>query len=137
LISIIDSGFIYALLDQTDEHHASVVSAMQSYRGRILLPIPAITEVTFLLGRNFGVDATAFFLESLGDNVYDIEVPEIVDYVRSAEILRQYEDNNIDFVDACIVAIAERLKITKILTVDRRHFSVFRPEHCQVFELLP
>jgi hypothetical protein len=33
--------------------------------------------------------------------------------------------------------MAERLNITKILTIDRRHFSMFRPIHCDPFEILP
>ncbi len=57
--------------------------------------------------------------------------------MRSAEILRKYHDINIDFVDVLIVAMAERLNITKILTVDRRHFQIFRPTHCESFEILP
>ena len=56
---------------------------------------------------------------------------------RAAEILEQYDDNNIDLVDAVIVAMAERLEIAKILTVDRRHFGVFKPKHCAAFEILP
>lgn len=38
---------------------------------------------------------------------------------------------------AAIVAIAERLNVRRILTLDRRHFSVIRPQHCAAFELLP
>ena len=79
----------------------------------------------------------AQFLESLDTFAYELVVPEIGDYLRSAEILRKYNDQNFDFVDACIVAMAERLNITTILTVDRRHFSIFRPSHCESFELLP
>jgi hypothetical protein len=38
---------------------------------------------------------------------------------------------------ATVVATAERLKITRILTTDRRDFSLVRPRHCSAFELLP
>jgi predicted nucleic acid-binding protein len=41
------------------------------------------------------------------------------------------------FVDATVVAIAERLKIQRILTTDCRDFSLVRPRHCKEFELLP
>ncbi len=41
------------------------------------------------------------------------------------------------FVDASIVAMAERLKICGILTTDRRHFAAVKPEHCKEFTLLP
>jgi hypothetical protein len=40
-------------------------------------------------------------------------------------------------VDALIVAMAERLKITRLLTLDRRDFQIIRPKHCDSFELLP
>ncbi len=98
---------------------------MESYRGKVLFPIPAITEITFLINKNLGVTATAQFLESLNTTAYELIKPEISDYSRSAAILHQYNDSNLDFVDALIVAMAERLNITKILTVDRRHFRIF------------
>lgn len=69
----------------------------------------------------------ARFLESIDTFAYELVVPEIIDYTRSAEILRKYNDQNIDFVDACIVAMAERLNFRTILTVDRRHFSISSP----------
>lgn len=135
---LIDTGFLYALIDKNDEHHASVFDAMAKIRESIVFPIPAITEVSYFVSRNLGVQALANFLVDLAETGdFDLEPPEPIDYLRSAEILRKYNDANIDFVDACIVAMAERLKITKILTVDRRHFSIFKPLHCDSFEILP
>jgi predicted nucleic acid-binding protein len=52
-------------------------------------------------------------------------------------ILEQYADSQLDFADAAIVAIAERLNITRVYTLDRRDFSIIRPSHCDYFELLP
>ena len=137
MISLLDTGVLYALIDSTDEHNAAVISTLQTYRGRILLPIPVITEVTFLISNRLGVHAMAQFLESIDTFAHELIAPEIDDYRRSAEILRKYNDQNIDFVDTCIVAMAERLNITTILTVDRRHFRMFKPAHCDSFELLP
>lgn len=34
-------------------------------------------------------------------------------------------------------AVAERLKITHILTLDRRDFHIVRPAHSPHFEILP
>ena len=36
-----------------------------------------------------------------------------------------------------VVAIAERLGVTQVATLDRRDFSVVRPRHTDAFELLP
>ena len=135
---LLDSGFVYAQLNGKDIWHSRVSEVTRSAeRESIFLPIPAITEITYLLRRDLGNRAVADFIESLADTDIMLEVPTIEDYIRSAEILRKYNDANIDFVDACIVAMSERLNITKILTVDRRHFGMFRPNHCEHFEILP
>ena len=55
---------------------------------------------------------------------------------RVAEILDNYRDSRIDFVDATVMAIAERYGSTKILTLDQRDFRLFRPQHCDSFEML-
>lgn len=46
-------------------------------------------------------------------------------------------DADLGFVDASLVAIAERLRIGSILTVDRTHFSLVRPRQCRSFRLYP
>jgi predicted nucleic acid-binding protein len=59
------------------------------------------------------------------------------DYSRVRELIVQYSDLSLSFVDASIVAVAERLEETTIATLGRRHFSVVRPLHCEAFTLLP
>ena len=88
------------------------------------------------LGTNLGIGAVATFVRELSETDIILEPPAPEDYLRSSDILRKYNDNNIDFVDACIVAMAERLNITKILTVDHGIFGS-SPEHCESFELIP
>jgi predicted nucleic acid-binding protein len=99
--------------------------------------VPAITEVAYLLARDIGNDAAADFISSLAKTELILEAPLAEDYLRSAEILRQYADANLDFVDALIAATAERLNIKRLLTLDRRDFQLIRPRHCDGFELLP
>ena len=101
------------------------------------MPVPAITEVAYFISRNLGIKATAKFLDEISLTDFILENPTSKDYRRAAEILRKYDDANVDFVDAIIVAIAERLNVTKILTVDRRHFGIFKLRHCQAFAILP
>ena len=51
--------------------------------------------------------------------------------------MERYKDAEFDFVDCCLMAIAERLNIEDICTFDRRDFAIFRPKHCENFTLLP
>ncbi|MCZ7672846.1 MAG: hypothetical protein M5U34_39850 [Chloroflexi bacterium] len=59
------------------------------------------------------------------------------DLMRINNLLTQYGDAELDFVDAAIVTLAERYHVRQILTVDRRDFLIIRPQHCAYFEILP
>jgi hypothetical protein len=48
-----------------------------------------------------------------------------------------YAAARIGFVDASVVATAERLGISRILTTGRGDFAMIGPRHCKTFELLP
>ena len=134
---LMDSGFLYALIDETDSHSRAVKNSLRKVYEEVILPVPAITETAHFVLKNLGAAALANFSENLPEMNVIFETPLAEDYKRAAEILRKYNDANIDFVDAVIVAIAERLNITKVLTVDRWHFGTFRPRHCAAFEILP
>jgi len=134
---LLDSGFLFASLNASEAEHQSTVFVLEHLREPIVLPIPAITEVAYLLARDINNEAAADFIASLGTTELTLETPHQEDYSRTAEILRQYADANLDFVDALIVSIAERLNITCILTLDRRDFQMIRPKHCVSFELFP
>ncbi len=56
---------------------------------------------------------------------------------RMEAIMTRYASARFDYADVAQMVLAERLKITQIYTFDRRDFSIFRPQHCDAFELLP
>jgi uncharacterized protein len=49
----------------------------------------------------------------------------------------RYPDVPLGIADASVMALAERYKIQQILTLDRRHFSLVKPQGLPYFELLP
>lgn len=59
------------------------------------------------------------------------------DVARMADLVERYADLRLGWTDASLVAIAERLRIERIATFDRRHFTVVRPTHVTAFTLLP
>jgi predicted nucleic acid-binding protein len=134
---LLDSGFLFASLNSSEAEHKATIGVLEDIREPIVLPVPAITEVAYLLARDISNEAAADFIASLATTELTLENPRQEDYSRSAEILRQYSDANLDFVDALIVAIAERLNINRLLTLDRRDFQLIRPKHCVSFELFP
>ncbi len=134
---LLDSGFLFASLNASEAEHQATIRVLENIHDPIVLPVPAITEVAYLLARDISNEAAADFVASLAATELTLETPVQEDYLRSAEILRQYSDAKLDFVDALIVVIAERLNITRLLTLDRRDFQLIRPRHCVSFELPP
>lgn len=131
-----DTGFVVALPNKADTKHQEVV-AVYLKQQQILLPQPVLTEVAYLVGREAGVTTVITFLQGLFKSRFHLVALTEEDVKRVAEILDGYKDSRIDFVDATVMAVAERFKSTKILTLDRRDFSIFRPQHCNHFEILP
>ena len=133
---IYDTGFLFAVLDEDNNLHDDYLVAYES-EDNALLPVIILPEIAYLIKRQLRTEVLIAFLRRIAGGKFKLTETIEHDFERAAEILEQYNDNNIDLVDAVIVAMAERLKIKKILTVDRRHFSVFRPNHCPAFEIIP
>lgn len=96
-----------------------------------------VVETAWLIERRLGPDNEAVFLDLFA--VGTLEAVELAaeDYVRIAELVRKYADFPLGTVDASVVAVAERLGLAEVATLDRRHFSAVRPQHVQGFTILP
>jgi len=101
------------------------------------VPELVITEVSYLLGTRLGARPEVKFLGDLSSGSLSPEPVHATDWLRIAELVWRYRDLQLGTVDASIVAAAERLGITSLATLDRRHFGVVRPSHVRAFELLP
>ncbi len=66
-----------------------------------------------------------------------VETITPADARRIAELIKTYADLGLGGTDASLIVVAERLSVTTIATLDRRHFGVVRPRHTPAFELIP
>jgi uncharacterized protein len=96
-----------------------------------------IAEVAYLVSTRLGPAAEVRFVGDLASGALIPLAVEPVDWERIAELVARYRDLPLGTVDASVVAAAERLGVTTIATLDRRHFGVVRPAHTDAFELLP
>jgi uncharacterized protein len=135
--AIVDTGIIYALADKKDKWHEPAVDFLKTFHSKLIVTSSVIPEACYLLNTYLGLSAEAAFVKSLADRELLIEHFNNIDMTRCMELLHEYKDANIGFVDASIMAIAERLKVKKIFTTDRRHFSILKPKHCKSFTLAP
>jgi predicted nucleic acid-binding protein len=137
MAALVDTGILLALANKRDANHSAAVALLSSLAEALLVPTPVLTEAAYLTNRVLGVEAEARLIASLGHGEMQLEDVTRADCLRAADLLRTYAEANIGFVDAVLAAMAERLKIRRVLTVDRRHFEMIRPRHCAGFEILP
>lgn len=134
---LVDTGPLVAVVDRDDAHHALCVEFFDLFVGEVIVPAPVLVEVCWLLGRRLGPRVEAAFLARLSGDDMKVEELHDADYERVARLVDTYADLDLGIVDASVVAVAERLKLDQVATIDRRHFHVVRPRHVNAFTLLP
>lgn len=137
---VCDTGpLVAAALSNDDDHHACVelLTGLRLAERQVLVPATVVAEVGYLLAREAGAAIESMFLRSLSNG--DLVPVELGtdDYARMADLVDQYADFPLGTTDAAVIAIAERLDISEIATLDRRHFTVVRPRRGVAFTLLP
>jgi predicted nucleic acid-binding protein len=135
LLAVVDAGPLYAAADADDSDHERVVQALSRGDIRLVIPALVVAEATYFVAGRLGPSAEAAFLRGLA--TLDIEAPSGEDLERIAELVEQYANFPLGGTDASVIALAERLGTTTVVTLDHRHFGAVKPRHCQAFELLP
>lgn len=130
---IADTSGLIALLDRDSAFH----QAVRPYHRELIVPGVVLSEFDYLATRRVGARIVRDFYRSVESGFVTHVTTEDNDLARAFEIIDTYQDANIGLVDATIVATAERYRIRRVLTLDRRHFSMFRPHGLDYLELLP
>ena len=131
---LIDTNAVLAMLNRKDVNHELVQPFIKQ---AFLVLMTIIPEVDYLATKYIGDHAARAFIKSLARREKATLGFDQIDLERTHEVMNQYPDVPLGFVDASLVALAERHQIQKILTFDRRHFSLIRPKNLAYFELLP
>lgn len=132
---LVDAGPLVALIEPTDAHHARCVSALRTLKHPLLTVWPAFAEAMYLLrGAERSQAALWGMVESGG---LDYAALTVDDVLRLRELMRQYRDQAMDLADAALVRVAERDRLKRIFTLDRRHFAVYRINGRARFAIVP
>jgi predicted nucleic acid-binding protein len=124
-------------MDRRDADHTRCAALLRDAAERILVPGPVLVETEWLAASRLGPAPFEALLTSVERNEVQVVNLEEEDYPRIRAIMARYADLPLGFVDAAVVALAERLSEPKVATLDRRHFSVVRPAHVPALRLLP
>jgi Predicted nucleic acid-binding protein, contains PIN domain len=139
-VILCDTGpLVAAALADDDDHHACVelFTGMHLARRPLLVPATVVAEVGYLLNREAGPAVESMFLTALADGDFQPVDLTSSDYRRAAELVTTYADLPLGTTDASVIALAERLDLTGVATLDHRHFTVVRPRHAGALTLLP
>jgi hypothetical protein len=132
---LVDTGVIYALADRRDAWHARVQTYLRKHPDTLLAPVTVLPAVAYLLRDRIGAVAELAFIRSIALGEIAVESLQRSDVSRAEALMSTYEE--LGFVDATVIAMAERMKMTSIATTDRRHFAAVRPAHRDRFLLVP
>jgi predicted nucleic acid-binding protein len=104
--TVVDAGPLVALFDQKDQYHQKAL--------------------------DFSSSAQADFIHWVAVGAIELAHLESGDLKRIAELIVQYADLPMDFADASLVAVCERLGIRQVATLDS-DFHVYRLEGKDAF----
>lgn len=133
---VADTSGLLAALDEGEPRHADVLHAVSEERGPIVTIDLVLAELDFLLLGRLGAPAERDFVDQLLAGSLLREPVASADLHRAREILESYSDQGFGLTDATVMAVAERLDVA-VLTLDRRHFEVFRSRKGRPLALLP
>jgi uncharacterized protein len=133
---VCDSSVVFAALSPTDRAHVACSELLERFPPTTI-PAPALVEIDWLARSRSLADATDRLLASVDDESVVVADLDVDDYRRVRALIGRYADLPLDFVDAAVIAVAERLEQTRVATLDKRQFSVVRPLHVEAFELVP
>jgi hypothetical protein len=131
---LVDAGPLVALIDAADAHHVACVEALKGIRDPLITVWPALTEAMYLLGRSWAGQRALW--SRLETDALTLAPLDAEDAPRMRELMEKYRDLPMDLADAALVRVAERESLTRIFTLDRRHFSVYRPGRRRRFAVL-
>ena len=131
---LVDAGPLVALLDRADPAHEKCVAALKTLRDPLVTVWPAFTEAMYLLRQSWVAQRSLW--SRLETDALGLAPLDESDAPRMRELMEKYRDLPMDLADAALVRVAERDSLTRVFTLDRTHFTVYRAGRRRRFTLV-
>jgi predicted nucleic acid-binding protein len=135
-VIVIDTGFLLALLDAGDRHHAAAMRWQHSIAEGWITTWPVATELCHLVANRLGATTAIACMQELTHGaikLWDTPVPMAK---QIPAIMKRYANLPIDLADALLVLLAGHLGHGRVLTTDERDFGAYRWKNRQPFHNL-
>lgn len=126
--TIIDAGPLIALFAKDDEHHQDMTAFLKGYVGELITSWPVVTETTHLLSQNHHLQIAFLDWIRLGGlQIIDIHLSDLN---RIIELSKKYKDIPMDLADASLVVLAEKNRVSNIISIDSDYdiYRIFKKE---------
>lgn len=133
---LVDAGPLIAIIDKSDVDHQLCVQSLRHLTSPLLTTWAVLVEAMYLLGDRVGwhEQEKLWKLVLRGDlKLIHLEEPELR---RCYRLMAKYADLPMDLADSTLVAVAEKLQINRVFTLDD-DFSVYRLEGKRPFDIVP
>jgi predicted nucleic acid-binding protein len=132
---LVDTGPLVALIHQDDNEHRICKETFLTFSEPLGTVWPVLTEAMYLL--SFLWEGQNALWEMIQAGAVEILPLGSDDVARMRELMRKYRDLPMDLADAALVRVAERERLRRIFTLDRRDFQIYRPSRMGRFAILP
>jgi uncharacterized protein len=132
---LVDTGPLVALLDRSDPYHLTCQETLSSLDDSLVTVWPVVTEAMYMLRAYW--QAQDALWEMIDTGAVEILLLGKDDIARLRDLMRKYRDLPMDLADAALVRVAERERLRRIFTLDRRDFQIYRPSRIGRFVVLP
>lgn len=132
---LVDTGPLVAVIRSDDQHYETCAATLPLLQEPLLTPWPVISEAMHLL--KYSQQAQDALWEMIETEIVLLTDLNADDMKRMRYLMRKYRDLPMDLADAALVAVAERERINRIFTTDRRDFSIYKPAGMKRFEIIP
>jgi predicted nucleic acid-binding protein len=134
---LVDTGPLAAIFDARDQFHALCVEAAKKLASPVYTCWPVVTEAVYLLKSHASIIEVRQLLSRVASEEIEVLPIQSGDVPKVLDILDKYADQDFDFADACLMYLAERSGVSRIFTLDRRDFGVFRLASGASLTLIP
>jgi uncharacterized protein len=125
---VCDTGPLVAATDKSEAAHPLAAALVRELGRDLLIPDPVLVETDHLLRSRLGAHPARLFLHAVATGVHSTAFLSPGLLRRATDIDARFADLDLGFVDASVMAYAERHDLP-ILTFDFEDFRAAPPSH--------
>ena len=123
---IVDTSALLAMHDTREKSHLELRKIAQSRKQELIVSPYVVAEFDYMISKANSSDFSLRALNNLLIAPFELVQLTTEDFIKATEVMEKYQDLSIGVTDASLIALAARFETSKIMTLDRRHFSAMK-----------